>query len=275
MRKEKGITLIALIITIIVMIILVAVTVNVALNGGLFEKAEKGSTGTQKEADKEELTSLVIAAYNEQNGKVKFDTLDSSIAEAGWSGQNGEYTSPKKNTFYVDEKGNISTNKKTTMIELGKTVPTFTFKSTVDTSKDYSAFRYHYITSSGYESEESQADFYNVNNPEDGMEFGVENSYEGGEYYIYVNKWDGIDGLNQKYYIYILKPSTIYNDTEISETGWYEDLGPDENDHAIVEKVDASEFPTFEGYQLSNDVQYGEGAISTINEYFTAIFDAQ
>ena len=36
LKKQNGITLIALIITVIVMLILVGVTVNVALNGGLF-----------------------------------------------------------------------------------------------------------------------------------------------------------------------------------------------------------------------------------------------
>ena len=49
-RKEKGITLIALIITIIVMLILVAVTVAFAMNGGLFEKAKKGSADYERNA---------------------------------------------------------------------------------------------------------------------------------------------------------------------------------------------------------------------------------
>ena len=40
MKGQKGITLVALIITIIVMLILVAVTISVALNGGLFQKAK-------------------------------------------------------------------------------------------------------------------------------------------------------------------------------------------------------------------------------------------
>ena len=40
-KKQKGITLIALIITIIVMLILVGVSVTVALNGGLFSTAKK------------------------------------------------------------------------------------------------------------------------------------------------------------------------------------------------------------------------------------------
>ena len=45
-KNNNGITLIALIITIIVMLILVAVTVNVAIQGGLIEKAQIAKTKT-------------------------------------------------------------------------------------------------------------------------------------------------------------------------------------------------------------------------------------
>ena len=40
-KRNKGITLIALIITIIVMLILVGVTINVAMSGGLFTTAKE------------------------------------------------------------------------------------------------------------------------------------------------------------------------------------------------------------------------------------------
>ena len=53
MKKEKGITLIALIITIIVMLILVGVTINVALNGGLFTTAKNTVDRTGEEKDRE------------------------------------------------------------------------------------------------------------------------------------------------------------------------------------------------------------------------------
>ena len=46
MRSEKGITLIALVITIIVMLILVAVTITMAINGGLFKNAQDAGTKT-------------------------------------------------------------------------------------------------------------------------------------------------------------------------------------------------------------------------------------
>lgn len=47
MKGQKGITLVALIITIIVMLILVGVTISVAMNGGLFSKADQAKRDTQ------------------------------------------------------------------------------------------------------------------------------------------------------------------------------------------------------------------------------------
>ncbi|MBQ2917325.1 MAG: type II secretion system protein [Clostridia bacterium] len=47
MKGQKGITLVALVITIIVMLILVAVSVSVALNGGLFDKAKEAGKDYQ------------------------------------------------------------------------------------------------------------------------------------------------------------------------------------------------------------------------------------
>ena len=62
-RKNKGITLIALIITIIVMLILVGVTVNVALNGGLFDTAKQATERTETAMIQEEL-SVIEATMN-------------------------------------------------------------------------------------------------------------------------------------------------------------------------------------------------------------------
>ena len=49
-KYNKGITLIALIITIIVMLILVGVSVNVAINGGIFTKAKEAATQAVKKS---------------------------------------------------------------------------------------------------------------------------------------------------------------------------------------------------------------------------------
>lgn len=59
MRKEKGITLIALVITIIIMLILIAVTIRLAIDGGLFNYAKTAKEGTASEALKDqELSNL-------------------------------------------------------------------------------------------------------------------------------------------------------------------------------------------------------------------------
>lgn len=52
-RQEKGITLIALVITIIVMLILVAVTISLSMNGGLFKKAQEAVEGTKTAMENE------------------------------------------------------------------------------------------------------------------------------------------------------------------------------------------------------------------------------
>ena len=54
LNKQKGITLIALVITIIVMLILVAVTISMAINGGLFGKAGKATGDTRNAMNAEQ-----------------------------------------------------------------------------------------------------------------------------------------------------------------------------------------------------------------------------
>ena len=56
MKGNKGITLIALIITIIIMLILAGVTINIAVNGGLFTQAQKAADLTNGAAQNEQAT---------------------------------------------------------------------------------------------------------------------------------------------------------------------------------------------------------------------------
>ena len=42
-KSETGITLVALVITIVILIILATVSISFAVNGGLFDRAEKGA----------------------------------------------------------------------------------------------------------------------------------------------------------------------------------------------------------------------------------------
>ncbi|MBO5413905.1 MAG: hypothetical protein J6A29_06505 [Clostridia bacterium] len=101
-RQNKGITLIALIITIIVMLILVAVTISMAINGGLFEKAGEAVGETKNEINKEQtLANGQITVdgkvYNSIDdylvGKVAVLTYDETVKENGFLTANATYTS--------------------------------------------------------------------------------------------------------------------------------------------------------------------------------------
>lgn len=104
MRNQRGITLIALIITIIVMLILVGVTVNIALNGGLFTTAKKAANETQIAAEQETLLSAVIATMTD--GKVDFEKLDNNLPK-GFTGNKGKYKSEKGNKYRVYKDGEV------------------------------------------------------------------------------------------------------------------------------------------------------------------------
>ena len=110
-KKSNGITLIALIITIIVMLILVGVTITVALNGGLFNTAQSGATNTIIEAEREQLLSAVVTAYETETGTISKAKLEANLG-TGWSlaeGDTAPYTviSPKGNKFTVSADGTI------------------------------------------------------------------------------------------------------------------------------------------------------------------------
>ena len=104
LKQNKGITLIALIITIIVMMILVAVSVTVALDGGLFGTAKKAASETELKAEEEILLSAVVGAIG-TDAKVDFSKVQ---LPDGFTGENGVYESSSGNTFVVSENGEIT-----------------------------------------------------------------------------------------------------------------------------------------------------------------------
>ena len=103
--KNKGITLIALIITIIVMLILVAVTLSVTLgDNGLITKAREAKIQTEIAMDKELLLSSVVGAIGE-DGKVDFSKIN---LPENFTGSNGVYISSNGYTFNVSPNGSIT-----------------------------------------------------------------------------------------------------------------------------------------------------------------------
>ena len=102
--KNRGITLIALIITIIVMLILTGVTLSITLgDNGLVNKAKEASTQTQVAMDRELLLSAVVGAIG-NDGKVNLSEI---VLPEGFTGSNGTYTSKNGNAFSVSENGEI------------------------------------------------------------------------------------------------------------------------------------------------------------------------
>ncbi|MBQ3145082.1 MAG: hypothetical protein IJB90_00590 [Clostridia bacterium] len=98
LNNQNGITLIALIITIIVMLILVGVTINVALNGGLFEKAEIATKETEEKAILEEMLSMMeITNDGKIDAQAIIDkmkekyTVEGSIPNITITGKLGKY----------------------------------------------------------------------------------------------------------------------------------------------------------------------------------------
>ena len=110
-NKQNGITLIALIITIIVMLILVAVTINVALNGGLFTKANNAKVQTNLAKEKELLQTKALGYLN-NDGYV--DLAEYVSKESPLEGytltNNTNYVTASNgtSTFYITKQGGIT-----------------------------------------------------------------------------------------------------------------------------------------------------------------------
>ena len=106
MKKQKGITLIALVITIIVMLILVGVSVSVALNTGLFITAKESTTQMDIAQEKEQLLMATMGVLGE-DGKVDFSKLDNNLPDNFTKIADKTYESSTGNKYQVEENGNI------------------------------------------------------------------------------------------------------------------------------------------------------------------------
>ena len=98
MKKNKGITLISLIITIIVMLILVAVSVNILIKSNLIGNAEK-ATNAYKTATEEEMNGGKIKI-----GDTEYDSIDDYVnrnnLQLKYKAGNGKIRVYLKNSAY-------------------------------------------------------------------------------------------------------------------------------------------------------------------------------
>ena len=84
-KNNKGITLIALVITIIVMLILVGVTISMAVNGGLFDYAGKAVGDTKNAMEAEQ----ALANGGIEVGGVWYNSIDEYLVASGNKGNAG------------------------------------------------------------------------------------------------------------------------------------------------------------------------------------------
>ena len=107
MQAQKGITLIALIITIIVMLILAGVTISIVVNGGLFKQAQNASDQTidatvEEEALMISATAKIDKVSDVDNTKTFTEILKDSASGTDFElGENGLITNKQYGNQYI------------------------------------------------------------------------------------------------------------------------------------------------------------------------------
>ncbi|MBO4816130.1 MAG: hypothetical protein J5507_04345 [Clostridia bacterium] len=259
MKKQNGITLIALIITIIVMLILVGVTINVALNGGLFKKAEEAKIETNLAKEKEILQTTALG-YLENNGYVdlaEFVSKENPL-EGYTLTNNTEYVTASKgtNTFYITKQGGLTEQEP-------QITPTVTGSGYTLKADPSSVLQ-------GYDgSKNEEFNFYINYDTEEEQGIEVEIKQENGIYYIFINYNE------EEVYIYSLSNMTSFDDESLNITGeTWNKIIIGENGLMIDEEFNQSKFPIFDGY-LTYDEKNEENSgktLEAVNEYFGEIF---
>ena len=125
-RKEKGITLIALVVTIIVLLILAGVTVSMLTgDNGLLNRAGEAKVLTEEAAEKEKVQLAVMAA-EETNGITNESLQKALDVEFGENKtkskmfEDGEITILVTDTgreYYIDKNGNITMSNTTAIAD--------------------------------------------------------------------------------------------------------------------------------------------------------------
>lgn len=110
--KNKGITIIALVITIIIMLILVAITVNYSIKSGLLTKAKDGATDYKYKEEEDKIGEIRLAykvdsETGKTNGTLKeyleAELSDEAVIELTTEGISVLYNNSKK-SHIIEEK---------------------------------------------------------------------------------------------------------------------------------------------------------------------------
>ena len=101
---QRGITLVALIITIIVLLILATVSISLVINNGILDKAQHGVDKYSEEEELEQIKLAVASAMLKGNGVLTKENLDSELQDKFWEDKelhwNNDFYSFKSNKNY-------------------------------------------------------------------------------------------------------------------------------------------------------------------------------
>ena len=112
-KKEKGITLIALVITIIVLLILAGVTIaTLTGDNGILGKANEAKTTNDEEKAKEQIKIAVMGSYGD-DGKLNYEDLKKNLEQIGIKDLPNEASYPLEVTLEgviaeIDENGEVN-----------------------------------------------------------------------------------------------------------------------------------------------------------------------
>ena len=105
LKNQKGITLVALVITIIVMLILVAVSVTVAINGGLFTKAKEAGNEWEDKSTQEAAGNILKVNVNGTETTMNIDSTINTLKERPKTPGTNPETPVQEITFYINNNG--------------------------------------------------------------------------------------------------------------------------------------------------------------------------
>ena len=119
-NTEHGITLVALVITVIVLLILVMVSISLVMNGGIIDKAEKGTQTYSAEEELEQIKLAVASAKLAGNGFITAENLNSELQKVF---NNAETVSESSDSFKYKNNKTYTINKDGSVGEYKSVLP--------------------------------------------------------------------------------------------------------------------------------------------------------
>ena len=210
-RNNKGITLIALVVTIIVLLILAGVSIaTLTGNNGILTRAKDAKETTEYKSAEEKVNLAVIGAIAQDNGILKISTLRTEV-ENSYAGTVTGDSFPVQvtidgKTFTVDGDGNVTNYNKKSLEELKEIIEKEPNDCMIDENGNvFPNDKWHYeITGEGTAAIKSDDDNY-----------GSENAYKG--------KITDKGELQYKIPVYIKDENRVYivNELDSRECGLF------------------------------------------------------